>query len=297
MNIFVLLLLLAKELCGSEVIEGCGCIEYTPVDGHRAPEKLHLHKINTADKKNSTRIHHDVSGTPWTISSPPEPQGAPEDLTAPPASLRGPPGIFDDNYYIHTITAEQQHCGKSCESHSTHWHSSVDGVCVCGLDQALIDCEEESGAIIEVFCVTHQVAEVQLEPRLGLSFTAEPASSTHGVTAAAGNTSQSTSGTTHSGLNATQTSSVNNRTNHHHEISTEGGEEIEAGKKRSKKVLALVLGILCLILLVLGATRVFFQVRKVKKKEKRSKDIKNSLIYQNSTNSLFTNPSSIITRL
>ena len=33
----------------------------------------------------------------------------------------------------------------------------VSGVCVCGLDQALIDCEEESGAIIEVFCVTHQV--------------------------------------------------------------------------------------------------------------------------------------------
>ena len=27
------------------------------------------------------------------------------------SSLRGPPGIFDDNYYIHTITAEQQHCG------------------------------------------------------------------------------------------------------------------------------------------------------------------------------------------
>jgi len=172
-----------------------------------------------------------------------------------------------------SLRGADDRCKTKCRQAQFHWHSTVDGHCACGWENATLECEEEWGPTVEVFCL--QLEDEEDEALEALMLHVEEDKSTQ-------MSSQSTKTTTSDQI----TTSLNSTSTTVHHATTEGGKAIN---NNGNKVLALVLGCACLLFLVLGALRVFFEVRGTRRKEKRSSQLKADI--------LFNNPVSIVTRL
>lgn len=64
--------------------------------------------------------------------------------------------LYKEKIQLFLGVAGGQTCRDKCASRSFHWHSTVQGNCVCGWDVAVIECEEEVGPVIDVFCIQQE---------------------------------------------------------------------------------------------------------------------------------------------
>jgi len=194
---------------------------------------------------------------------------------------------------------DTQTCRNGCALLNYHWHATVQGNCVCGWKVAVIECEEEIGPVIDVFCIIQDYEDNLYDE---VSFYQNQRRSYYPTVGQVRNSSARRRPAYRSDLrrhirpsNSSQSVSgvrtANNRrrrpiaeTGVAVSLPTQGSratkdegvaeEPLVAIKdNKSNKILALVLGLTSLLCLGLAALKVYLQMKDARRKDKRKTSI------------------------
>jgi len=182
-------------------------------------------------------------------------------------------------------------CTQECTVLGCDWFTVEDGVCICGHSASIINCEEEIGPVLDVFCIHKAIEMSTTDIRISKSQPSEdlifspwfPSPATEPESTSETNKKEDqASSSTHNQIDQHHFNLDNKNESWYlyqylklgHTLASENTTEVHyVGDKDSSntnKVLALVLGISALLCLFLAGIRVYFQMRKIKAKEKAS---------------------------
>jgi len=188
-------------------------------------------------------------------------------------------------------TPSSDNCTHECTVLGCDWFTVQDGVCICGHTASIINCEEEIGPVLDVFCI-HKAVEMSssdkrrsdLGPSQDLIISGWFPSTATGpeTTSTPDNQGNQASSFQDKQIDDHSFNSGNKNSSWYlyqylklgqslvRENTTEVHYVGDKDSSNTNKILAVILGISALICLFLAGIRVYFQMRRIKAKEKKS---------------------------